>query len=135
MNPLQQVFVPPILSAQTPIKFIIEVANSMYWWRCVIKSNIIFDVVLRLIIRCVCVYVLSILQVGQCEFSQSTISSNRLLVFLIQTPFQCNISAFALLTIWFYFIMTAVANIKYVNFYWFLIGLEMDLEAISINLA
>lgn len=30
MNPLQQVFVPPILSAQTPTKFIIEVANSMY---------------------------------------------------------------------------------------------------------
>lgn len=32
-NPLQQVFVPPILSAQTPIKFIIEVANSMYFLR------------------------------------------------------------------------------------------------------
>ncbi|XP_055311129.1 uncharacterized protein LOC129573947 [Sitodiplosis mosellana] len=28
VNPLQQVFVPPILSAQTPVKFIIEVANS-----------------------------------------------------------------------------------------------------------
>lgn len=28
-NPLQQVFVTPILSAQTPTKFIIEVANSM----------------------------------------------------------------------------------------------------------
>ncbi|XP_031630189.1 uncharacterized protein LOC116345171 [Contarinia nasturtii] len=27
-NPLQQVFVPPILSAQTPTKFIVEVANS-----------------------------------------------------------------------------------------------------------
>lgn len=30
VNPLQQVFVPPILSAQTPTKFIIEVANSKY---------------------------------------------------------------------------------------------------------
>lgn len=29
-NPLQQVFVPPILSAQAPTKFIIEVANSTY---------------------------------------------------------------------------------------------------------
>lgn len=31
VNPLQQVFVPPILSAQTPVKFIIEVANSTYF--------------------------------------------------------------------------------------------------------
>lgn len=28
-NALQQVFVPPILTAQTPTKFILEVANSM----------------------------------------------------------------------------------------------------------
>lgn len=35
MNPLQQVFVPPILSAQTPTKFIIEVANSTYQVLCV----------------------------------------------------------------------------------------------------
>lgn len=29
-NPLAQIFVPPILSAQSPTKFIIEVANSTY---------------------------------------------------------------------------------------------------------
>lgn len=29
VNPVQQVFVTPILSAQAPTKFIIEVANSM----------------------------------------------------------------------------------------------------------
>lgn len=48
-NPLRQVFVPPILSAQTPTKFIIEVANSAFFFNVflfdfpiLIKPKIIF---------------------------------------------------------------------------------------------
>lgn len=78
-NPLSQVFVPPILSAQTPTKFIIEVANSTYqrhsfalclsyWQHEFFSTNYLSQVV-------------------QCEFTPKMINSNRLPVFLIQSLF------------------------------------------------
>lgn len=140
MNPLQQVFVPPILSAQTPTKFIIEVANSTYTRGSESGSvcfysihfqfhffvflfffsfnNICDDVddplhLIRNIVKCD--------QVAPSEFMQKVTNLNRLPAHLIRLSFQSVTLVFAHMIIWCDFTMTAVDSIKsdFVKFFKF----------------
>lgn len=95
-NPLQQVFVPPILSAQTPTKFIIEVANSMYFV-CVFVSKH-FSVRLNTANCYVCVVFL-FLQVAPFASMLKVTKSNQLPVFLIRLFFPSIMSVSVHMTI------------------------------------